>query len=60
MFLLAAQLGSMASVVISDFRLLLVLQGTGYVYLCLPWIKKFQWHAFSLVMHPTVPAYSAH
>ena len=60
MFLLAAQLGPMASGVTSDFRLLLVLQGSGYVYLCLPWIKKFQWHPFSLVMHPTVPTYSAH
>lgn len=31
----------------------------GYVYLCLPWISRTEWHAFSLVAHPTMPNRSA-
>jgi hypothetical protein len=27
--------------------------GAGYVYICLPWISKTEWHAFSLVELPT-------
>ena len=26
----------------------------GFGYVCLPWVSKFQWHAFSLFEHPTV------
>ncbi|XRB00832.1 FAD-binding FR-type domain-containing protein [Pycnococcus provasolii] len=26
--------------------------GTGYVMVCLPWISKSEWHAFSLFKHP--------
>jgi hypothetical protein len=29
-----------------------------YVYLCLPWVSKSEWHAFSIVMHPTLPNHS--
>ena len=32
--------------------------GTGYVLVCLPWISKFEWHAFSLFSHPTKPNHS--
>ena len=32
--------------------------GAGYVYICLPWISKTEWHAFSLVKHPTLPNHS--
>lgn len=32
--------------------------GTGYIYLCLPWISRAEWHAFSLVLHPTQPGRS--
>ena len=32
--------------------------GAGYVYLCLPWISRTEWHAFSLVSHPTLPNHS--
>ncbi|EED87425.1 predicted protein [Thalassiosira pseudonana CCMP1335] len=27
----------------------------GYGYVCLPWVSKYQWHAFSLFEHPTDP-----
>ncbi|KAL7487526.1 hypothetical protein ACHAW6_013122 [Cyclotella cf. meneghiniana] len=27
----------------------------GFGYVCLPWVSKFQWHAFSLFEHPTDP-----
>ena len=33
--------------------------GAGYVYICLPWISRTQWHAFSLVQHPTRSNHSA-
>ena len=26
----------------------------GFGYVCLPWISKLEWHAFSLFEHPTV------
>jgi len=32
--------------------------GAGYVYICLPWVSLYQWHAFSIVVHPTLPNYS--
>ena len=32
--------------------------GAGYVYICLPWISKTEWHAFSLIKHPTLPNHS--
>ena len=32
--------------------------GTGYVLVCLPWLSKFEWHAFSLFSHPTKPHHS--
>ena len=32
--------------------------GSGYVYICLPWVSRFQWHAFSLISHPTLPNHS--
>eukprot|EP00964_Phaeocystis_antarctica_P011738 scaffold6475_cov67-Phaeocystis_antarctica.AAC.2 len=32
--------------------------GAGYVYICLPWVSKTEWHAFSLVKHPTLPNHS--
>ena len=32
--------------------------GAGYVYICLPWISKTEWHAFSLVKHPTLQNHS--
>jgi hypothetical protein len=32
--------------------------GAGYVYINLPWIDKTQWHAFSLVSHPTLADHS--
>lgn len=32
--------------------------GAGYVYICLPWVSRTQWHAFSVVMHPTKPNHS--
>mmetsp|Transcript_26201 Transcript_26201/g.86059 ORF Transcript_26201/g.86059 Transcript_26201/m.86059 type:complete len:354 (-) Transcript_26201:40-1101(-) len=32
--------------------------GTGYVYICLPWISKSEWHAFSMFKHPTLPNHS--
>lgn len=27
----------------------------GFAYVCLPWIERTQWHAFSLFEHPTEP-----
>ena len=27
----------------------------GFVYVCLPWVDRNQWHAFSLFEHPTEP-----
>jgi len=27
----------------------------GYGYVCLPWVSKYEWHAFSLFEHPTDP-----
>ena len=35
------------------------LSGGGYVYLCLPWIGSFQWHAFSVYEHPTLKNHSS-
>ena len=35
-----------------------VSSGSGYVYLCLPWISRAEWHAFSIMMHPTKPNHS--
>lgn len=32
--------------------------GTGYVMVCVPWISKYQWHAFSLFAHPSKPNHS--
>jgi len=32
--------------------------GTGYVLVCLPWIAKNEWHAYSLFSHPTRPGHS--
>ena len=29
--------------------------GTGYVLVCVPWVSRWQWHAFSLFAHPTKP-----
>jgi hypothetical protein len=29
--------------------------GAGYVYINLPWIDRTDWHAFSLVKHPSAP-----
>ncbi|KAK3286362.1 hypothetical protein CYMTET_6084 [Cymbomonas tetramitiformis] len=28
-------------------------RGGGYVYICLPWLARSEWHAFSLYKHPT-------
>ena len=33
--------------------------GTGYVYVCLPWISRWQWHAFSIFPHPWRPNHSS-
>ena len=30
-------------------------RGGGYVLLCVPWLNRHQWHAFSLFSHPTEP-----
>lgn len=27
----------------------------GFAYVCLPWVERTQWHAFSLFEHPTEP-----
>ena len=27
----------------------------GFGYICLPWVSRFQWHAFSIYQHPTNP-----
>lgn len=34
-------------------------RGGNYVYLCLPWLGKAEWHAFSLYQHPTLPNHSS-
>ena len=34
------------------------LDGGGYVYVCLPWISRMEWHAFSLIPHPSKPNHS--
>ena len=31
---------------------------TGYILVCIPWISKWEWHAFSLFAHPTKPDHS--
>ena len=31
----------------------------GYVYLCIPWVSKTSWHAFSLVKHAKRPNHSS-
>ena len=33
--------------------------GSGYVYICLPWISKYEWHVFSVYAHPTKPNHSS-
>ena len=33
-------------------------KGAGYVYINLPWIARGEWHAFSLVSHPSLPNHS--
>ena len=33
--------------------------GGNYVYLCLPWLGKAEWHAFSLYAHPTLENHSS-
>ena len=35
------------------------LDGAAYVLVCLPWISRHEWHAFSLFPHPTQPNSSA-
>ena len=30
-------------------------RGGGFVYICLPWLSKTEWHAFSLYMHGKLP-----
>ena len=32
--------------------------GSGYIYISLPWISRNEWHAFSIVSHPTLPNHS--
>jgi len=32
---------------------------SGYVYVCLPWVSRLEWHAFSLFQHPTLPNHSS-
>jgi predicted ferric reductase len=36
-----------------------VSNGSGYVYLCLPWVSKYEWHVFSVIAHPTKPNHSS-
>ena len=31
---------------------------TGYIMLCIPWISKWEWHAFSVFAHPSKPGHS--
>ena len=31
----------------------------GYIFVCLPWVAKHEWHAFSLFKHPTLPNHSS-
>ena len=33
--------------------------GGGYLYICLPWLGKAEWHAFSLYAHPTLQNHSS-
>ena len=33
--------------------------GAGYVYICLPWVSKYEWHVFSIVASPTKPKHSS-
>jgi ferric-chelate reductase len=33
--------------------------GGNYVYICLPWLGKAEWHAFSLYAHPTLENHSS-
>ena len=33
--------------------------GGNYVYVCLPWLGKAEWHAFSLYAHPTLENHSS-
>jgi hypothetical protein len=30
----------------------------GYLYLCLPWVSRWEWHAFSVFDHPTLENHS--
>ena len=32
--------------------------GSGYIMVCIPWINKWEWHAFSLFAHPSKPGHS--
>ena len=34
-------------------------RGGGYVYICLPWLGRAEWHAFSLYLHPTLENHSS-
>ena len=34
-------------------------KASGFVYLCLPWLNKVEWHAFSLIPHPELPSCSS-
>ena len=33
--------------------------GRGYIYVCIPWISRSEWHAFSLFAHPDLPNHSS-
>ncbi|KAH8097181.1 oxidoreductase [Aureococcus anophagefferens] len=32
---------------------------SGYVLVCVPWLAKAEWHAFSVFQHPTLPDHSS-
>ncbi|KAK7239752.1 dual oxidase [Aureococcus anophagefferens] len=32
---------------------------SGYVLVCVPWLAKAEWHAFSVFQHPTMPDHSS-
>lgn len=47
------RLGATAVEVVFEHPPGFVNRGGGYIYICLPWLARSEWHAFSLYKHPT-------
>ena len=57
--LMMTPLGESAVEIVFEHPRGFVNHGGNYVYLCLPWLGKAEWHAFSLYAHPTLENHSS-